>query len=74
MNTKLKTAVEGLTNMQATYRDDASIAAKIELLIEEIHDFLENTEALVKQNSSSGSSPPTLPPPYPATMMSHLTE
>lgn len=68
----LSTAVQGLTNLMQTYRNDAALASQIRLLTVEIKDFLtvvqphivvlrEKVSASISE-ASSPSTPPRYPP------------
>ena len=44
--------IPGLTNFSVTYKDDAGILAKIDLIIEEIRDFVSATKTLMESTNS----------------------
>lgn len=44
--------IPGLTNFSVTYKDDAGILAKIDLIIEEIRDFVSATKMLMESTNS----------------------
>lgn len=47
MLSALEEVIPGMTNFSVTYKDDAGILAKIDLIIEEINDFVTATKTLI---------------------------
>ena len=52
----LKSAGEGLKNLQQTYRDDATVFAKLKILTDEITDYCDVTFEVTKRISSPAKS------------------
>lgn len=55
MLTAIEEVVPGLTNFSVTYKDDAGILAKIDLIIEEIKDFVTATKILIQSSNESNT-------------------
>ena len=51
MLSALQEVIPGMTNFSVTYKDDAGILAKIDLIIEEINDFVTATKTLLQSSS-----------------------
>jgi hypothetical protein len=56
MMDSLRDIIPGMRNLAVTYRDDAGAIAKIDLLIDEINDFLLVTNSLLQMSLNSNSS------------------